>query len=268
MTTQATQTPTEALPKVMTFEEALNNTLNSSQTSDGSESIPMVLHKDFVEVEVDNGVKRQIPYKALKDIIDRTIGTVETTSHIAGTLMPSNVYFMSQTEKELRLMCYYPGGNRDMLYNSSKLHIVAPNIVISYTLKREKDDWIMSSEIYMCTDLPISKLPKTFINNPDASKGLYLLPMSNTYSEGNMCYGNNQMPRRFKDNNLRGMDWYFRFLWETPFNDDLGIRAVGSVSVRDWYEELASLAKEGKPFPYKRLRSWRSIDGGAAASGN
>lgn len=266
--TAQTQNTAEVLPKVMTFEEALSNTMNSSTAPTSSEAIPMVLHKDFVEVEVERGVKRQIPYKALKDIIDRTIGTVETTTHIAGTLMPSNVFFMSQTDRELRLMCYYPGGNRDMLYNNDKLHIVAPNVVVAYTLKREKDDWIMCSEIYMCTDLPISKLPKTFVSQPDAKQGLYLLPMSNTYSEGNMCYGGNQMPRRFKDNNLRGMDWYFRFLWETPFNDDLGIRAVGDVRVREWYHELANLAKENKPFPYKRLRGWRDLNGGTVVASN
>lgn len=250
------------LPKVMTFEESMGKILEGNvNPSAPSEAIPMVLYKDFVEVEVEPGVKRHIPYKALKEIIDRTIGTVETSTSIAGTLLPSNVYFMSQTERELRLMCYYPGGNRDMLYNEEKLHIVAPNIVIAYTLKREKEDWIMGTEIYMCTDLPISKLPKTFMAGPDASKGLYLLPMSNTYDAGNMCYGNNQMPRRFKENNLRGMDWYFRFLWETPFNNDLGIRAVRDVGVGDWYRLLAKLAKAGKGFPYKDLRNWRAIDG-------
>jgi hypothetical protein len=262
MSTQTTQNAAEALPKVMTFEEALEATVGSSQAAGNGEAISMVLHKDFVEVEVEKGVKRQIPYKALKEIIDRTVGTGETASVITGTLLPSNVNFMSQTERELRLMCYYPGSNRDMLYHSNKLHIVAPNIVIAYTLKREKEDWIMAGEAYMCTDLPIGKLPKTFIAAPDSKVGLYLLPMSNTYSEGNMCYGGNQMPRRFKDNNLRGVDWYFRYLWETPFNDDLGIRAVrNDVRVSEWYNTLASLAKEGKPFPYKELRGWHAIDG-------
>ncbi len=224
--------------------------------------IPMIMFKDHVEVTLDKGVKRQISYQGLKELVDRSINVKEVVHQVEGMSLPSNIFFLSQSATELRMCCYYPGGNRDMFYNEEKIHIVAPNIVISHTLRRESKDWIVSSSYFMCTDLPVSKLPKTFIAGPDASKGIYILPMSNTYPEGKMCYGGNSMPARFKDNQFRGLDWYFKFLWETPFNSDLGIRAIGSVlDPHSWYKLLGKLAKENKGFPYCDLYNWRKMEG-------
>lgn len=259
------QVPTvqEAPPAPVTFEQALLEVGNSGKISQNdSVGIPLMLFKDHVEITLDNGVKRQIPYQGLKELIDRSLNTKETVTNINGMILPSNVFFLSQSSNELRMTCYYPGGNRDMLFDSTKLNIVTPNILISFTLKLEGKDWIVQSAIYMCTDLPISKLPKTFITGPSPSQGVYLLPMSNTYSEGIMCYGGNSMPARFKDNHFRGMDWYYRYLWETPFNSDLGIRAIGSVvSPSSWYHTLSKFAKENKTFPYRDLSSWRELEG-------
>lgn len=272
MSTEAQAVPEAPAPlppsSTVSFEDAIKNIVDSGQvpTTGASKGIPMVLFNDHVEVTFESGAKRQIPYAGLKELIDRSINVKEAVAEIQGMTLPSNVFYLSQSARELRMTCYYPGGNRDMLYGDNKMHIVAPNIVISYILKKENTDWIIQSAIYMCTDLPVSKLPKTFISAPSHSQGIYVLPMSNTYAEGNMCYGGNQMPARFKDNQFRGLDWYFRYLWETPFNSDLGIRAIGSVmQPTEWYGLLAKLAKENKTFPYPDLHGWRQMEGAVAS---
>jgi hypothetical protein len=227
-----------------------------------AQCLPLVLFSDYAEIDMGKGVKKQISHASLKEILDRSLNTVETSVDIKGMLLPSNVFFFSQTKNKIMFNVYYAGGNRNMIYGEQKLEIAAPNIIIAFTLKKDLDDWIVESAYYFCTDLPVSKLPKTFIGQISNKEGIYLLPMSNTYDQGNMCYGNNAMPARFKDNNFRGLDWYFRFLWETPFNNDLGIRAVGDrIGVSAWYKLLEKLAKEKKTFPYKDLRGWKKLEG-------
>jgi hypothetical protein len=228
-------------------------------------SVAVNMLPDHVEMETTPGVKKLISYASFKEIVNRALNNTVSDPVIAGMLPPSNVIFISQSESTLNINSYYPGGNRDMLYtgaSSGKMHIVAPNIIIGWTMRKEASDWIVSSANYFCTDLPVGKLPRTFINKVLHTKGIYDLPMSNTYGGGAMCYGSNSMPARFKDNNLRGLDWYFRFLWETPFNDDLGVRAIGSnMRPSAWYTALAKQAKDNKVFPYVDLSGYKKIEG-------
>lgn len=255
-----TNSAAETTPATQTFEQALESVV-TFQPNTQVVGIPITLFEDHAEVEIMPGVKKQISHTSLKEMLDRSLNTVEDKLEIKGMLLPSNVTFFSQTNNHIRFNTYYPGGNRTMLYNDRKLEIVAPNIVLAFSLKKDGADWLVESVYYYCTDLPISKLPKIFIDKASPAIGTYILPMSNTYDAGNMCYGNNSMPARFKDNNFRGLDWYFRFLWETPFNNDLGIKAVGSVGVSTWYSLLEKLAKAGTTFPYRDLRGWKQIDG-------
>lgn len=267
MTTAAPATPAVEAPlpptSTIPFETALAAIAESGTISAAdTKGIPLTLFKDHVQVTLTDGVNRQISYAGLKELIDRSINVKEVVAEVEGMSLPSNVFFISQSARELRFNCYYPGGNRDMLFEESKKHIVTPNVIISFILQRENKDWIVKQSHYMCTDLPISKLPKTFISGVDKSKGIYVLPMSNTYEDGKMCFGGNSMPARMKDNQFRGLDWYFRFLWETPFNSDLGIKAIGNaMNPGNWYNLLAKLAKEGKTFPYPDLSGWRQMEG-------
>lgn len=247
-------------PVTTEFDKAVDSAINEAGIVSVT-ALQVNLCENFVEIiEKNKKINRVISYESFKAMIDRSLNTTETVLDIRGTLLPSNVFFMSQSKNRMYLNCYYPGGNRKMLYMDGSMEIAAPNIVISHVLQLDGADWIVSSSKFMCTDLPISKLPKNFIEVHDNKLGLYLLPMSNTYAEGNMCYGGNHMPARFKDNNLRGLDWYYRFLWETPFNNDLGIKAIGdSHGVKDWYKVLEKEAKDNKPFPYKMLRGYRDL---------
>lgn len=256
VTTDSSPTP---IP-IKSFEEAFQEHLQSPGQIISMEALPITMFKDYVEVEITAGVKKLLTYEDFKLLIDKALNDVKVESSIKGMLPPSNMIFFNQTATSIQLNCYYTGTTREMLYGSTKMNIVTPNIILSITLRRENSDWLVNDTRYLCTDLPVNKLPKTFIQEVQPSKGIYLMPMSNTYDDGRMCFGGNSMPVRFKDENLRGLDWYFRYLWETPFNSDLGIRAIGSsMGVTDWYRHLAAIAKEGKPFPYTSLNRYKPI---------
>jgi hypothetical protein len=252
-------TTATALPP--TFNEKFDAIMSDKSKEQIFSALPVVMFQDHVEVEVHQGVKKHISYASFKELINRSLNEVVANPIITGMSPPSNLIFMSQTENALHLNCYHSGGIKDMLYLNTKLKIVAPNIIIGFTLAKESNDWIVRSAHYFSTDLPVSKLPRAFINTPDPGKGIYDLPMSNTYGGGPMCYGSNSMPARFKDGNLRGLDWYYKYLWETPFNSDLGIRAISDrVAVNQWYEVLAKFAEEGKGFPYCDLQGYQKLD--------
>lgn len=228
-------------------------------------ALPVLMLTDHVEVEVHTGVKKKISYADFKDIINRALNQVESAPIIAGTLLPSNTIFFSQTNNSIFINVYHPGCIREMLYHrdgGKKRKVVTPNIVMGFEMRKDGEDLIVAKALYFCTDLPVSRLPRNWIGGASHSQGIYELPMSNTYGGGTMCYGSNSMPARFKDNNLRGLDWYFRFLWETPFNDDLGVRAVARLdTVQGWYNELQKIADEGGNFPYTRLAGYAPVSG-------
>jgi hypothetical protein len=238
------------------------NTLSSNEGySSNVEVLDVTIYRTHVEIEIIKGFRKKISHSDFKRVVSLLDSEVVVDKAIPGTLPPSNVIFISRTDKIINLTCYYPGAVRTMKYNLETISILTPNIIISHVLKADNEDWLVSSSKFFCTDLTVGKIPKTFINDISHSDRIFLLPMSNTYSEGNMCYGNNSMPVRYKDNNLRGLDYYFSFLWDTPFNNDLGINSLSrntNLGVGDWYNLLKMTALEGKPFPYNKLRGWTS----------
>ncbi len=172
--------------------------------------------------------------------------------------LPNNTFKFSVGRDELEVVTYHPECTRNLIYFNSTLSIRVPNIVISHRLKRadSKSKWMVDKVRYFCTDLPSGQLEGFTFDR--VTRGLYLLPLSNTYAEGNMCYGANQMPNGL-ENNLRALNWYHDYLWASPFNDDLGIRAVEGTTPKNWYEGLRACAANNEPFPYSRLRNYQAI---------
>jgi hypothetical protein len=207
-----------------------------------------------VRVILTGGLEKVISLDDFRTILNSAIGQVESTI-LDGFNTPSNLFYFAKSASALQLSCYYKGGIRPVNYNGTVRDFLMPNIIISHQLSRESDKvWLIGDSKYFCTDVGISKLPKTFINGVDGSKRIFLLPMS----EGRMCYGENVMVSKFTENNLRGLDWYYEYLFQSPFNADLGIKSLSEdyrVNVSTWYEELASLAKmKDAVFPYHKLR--------------
>ena len=204
-------------------------------------------------VVTSNGIDKFISLDSFLSALAAS-STSNDGENIEGVLLPSNTFFFARTVTRIQLSCYYAGGIRNVKYNSFDRPSVIPNIIVSHSLVKSGDSWSVNVSRYFSTDRPVSGLPNRFINAVSPSDHVFGLPFTNTYSDCHMCFGGNSMPSSFRSNNLRGLDWYYQYLFETPFNDDLGLYAVQNrPQPSAWYHELATLAAEGKPFPYHKL---------------
>lgn len=212
---------------------------------------------DCVKVTV-NGIDKYLSHEVFLAIIEKSIGT-ERDAVLEGMLLPNNTFYFARSSNRVQLSCYYPGGVRDVNYLDTIRKSVIPNIVVSHTLEKREDDWIQSESRYYCTDISVGRLPARVVWDINAADHIFLLPFTNTYASAQMCYGDNTMPRRFTSNNLRGLDWYYQFLFAGAFNNDLGVKAINTTndaSIRAWYDTLATIAEEGGKFPYERLNGY------------
>lgn len=225
----------------------------------------VVLLNDSVVVKGVGGLSKPVSYEDFLSAISKATNTLSKDSKLS-FLLPSGTFYLGVSPNSIDISCYYPESKKPFSYSTSShrenFEIITPNIIVSNTLRKERDDWIVDGTRYMVTDRPISKLTTDrFLFGPDRTKGLYIMPFTNAYDSGTMCYGNNRMPGRFINNNLKGLDYYYSFLWDSPFNDDLGLRGKvvlpDSISgVRGWYHHLRDLAKKGEGFPYKLLNGY------------
>lgn len=214
--------------------------------------------EDHVEVTMDNGLVRNLSLHSFVEAMSQVVGRLATEAK-EKFVLPEGCFYLNRSASGIQLSCYYPSTKRMMMYLDTKFEIVTPNIIISHRLTRQagKSDYTIENSHYLCTDLPVGRLPTDFIWSPNHEQRIFLLPMSNTYSEGHMCFGHNQMIHNFVDGNLRPLNWYHDFLWSSPFNNDLGIRAsAGDIHPRDWYALLRQKAKDNEAFPYESLRGY------------
>ncbi len=247
-------------PVTETFEEAFNKDLGDPANGQNVHVLNVALFDTHAEIAYGENKMKRVTHEAFQSILNTVLAVPEKTVEIPGISPPTNMFFFRQSATQMLISSYYAGGVKDLLYNSRKMKIAVPNIIVSHTLKKDGEDWLITDTKFLCTDLPPSKLPRTFIQSVDHHARIFLLPMSNTYDDGRMCYGNNQMPMRHKDNNFRGLDYFYRYMWETPFNNDLGIRAIRDRhDVGSWYNILAQAAKDGKDFPYHELNGYTAL---------
>ena len=234
----------------------LQSVIDSSLSDDyGVEAIQLTLHQYGVAAVI-NGVEKHISLDSLLSAISASSSTSES-GEIEGLLLPSNTFFFAQSATRINLSCYYAEGVRNIKYADQDRPSAIPNIIVSHALQKSGGDWSINTTRYFCTDRPVSRLPAGFINQVSPGQHIFGIPFTNTYSDNRMCYGSNSMPHVFRNNNLRGLDWYYQYLFETPFNDDLGVNAVrGRPSPSAWYTKLATLADEGKGFPYDSLHDY------------
>lgn len=226
-----------------------------------------VFTPDAVKVVFSTGQEKHIAYRDFIQALSESLNEETTLTEGMPFNLPSNVFYFAAGVASINMNMYYPAKVSKLKFQDPstgkvvEFDIVMPNLILAISLKpgNTKNSWRVTSSKYFCTDLPVNKLPKTFINFVSATQRVFLLPMSNTYTEGHMCFGNNSMPVNFAENNLRGLDWYYQYLWESPFNTDLGIRAVPGMEVKAWYNLLKKAAAENQPFPYDRLHGWTPL---------
>ncbi|HET8686720.1 MAG TPA: hypothetical protein VFM18_08655 [Methanosarcina sp.] len=221
------------------------------------DSVPFTLLDNCVKINV-KGVDKYISLDTFLEILDKSIAANRQV-RTEELFLPSNTYYLGRSAGKIMLTCYYAGGVRNVKYFDADRPSVVPNIIVSYLVNTTGDIWKVSSAKYFCTDLPPSRLPRRFITSESHSERIFGIPFSNHYGEGRMCYGNNVMPVSFPNGNLRGLDYYYQFLFTSPFNDDLGVRAVAGHSVSGWYSKIAKIASEGGSFPYDQLRGFTPL---------
>ena len=237
----------------------LEETLLTQVRVNGQE---VTLMDDAVIIKGVGGINKTISYEDFISSVLRATNTLSEETKLSLSL-PGSVSYLAVGPTELDISCYYKEGVKPFQFSDGsrmeRYDIVVPNIIVSHKLRRERGDWVHNGAFYTVTNMPVNKLPQDrLITTMDRDRGIFLMPFTNAYDSCNMCYGGNKMPVRFIDNNLRGLDYYYNFLWESPFNNDLGIsskvnRNMFSSPVQ-WYHHLRDLAIDNKPFPYGDLR--------------
>ena len=193
----------------------------SNAMSSGLDVLPVLIYKTHVSTLV-NGIPKSISVSDFKSIIHSLSGS--EGEDIPPISLPFGCFMFNRTESSLLLNCYYRETIIDLTFNDRdskkiKYKVPMPNVIISFSLKKiENGVWQINQVKYFSTPKTVSQLPDDkFIQNLDAHTGVYRLPFPNMYGDCRMCYGSNSMPMRF-NNNLRGLDYYYQILTQTPFN--------------------------------------------------
>jgi len=220
----------------------------------------VTMFESHVELRQPDGTTKAITLASFYDILTQAM-SIKATSVKSNFLLPAGCYNFGVSATSLQLSCYYPGKVRAIKFDNSRdgekikeFQIPFPNILITHTLTKSKDEWRLSSTHYFCTNLGVNSLPTGHpIRNP--AGGIWHVPLPNMYTDGRMCYGGNSLIVNFPLDNLRGLDWYFRMLFESPFNTDLGVQELSDSSgVKAWLTHLDTIGRAGGEFPYKKLR--------------
>ena len=233
------------------------------------DKLSVEITQDGCSVQIDKNTNREISHEDFLSLYSGVMGK-EVEEVKDSFVLPSGVMNIARGKSQLTLTCYYPSSKRRLHYVGAddkagiRMEIMTPNIIISHRLKQDKStkDWLVEPNWprYFCTDLPAARLPKEWIESHSYAKRIWVNPFTNTYQDGHMCTGHNTMPVRFTEGNLRGLDWYYGFMWESPFNRDLGLYGLGNtVGVLEWYRILEKAAAEDRPFPYTYLPSFQAL---------
>lgn len=220
---------------------------------------PVFLMKDFVRADMGDGIVKDLSYEDFIGILSAAANSTISKEDNSFKL-PNGCFYISTGNNKVNIMCYYPEAIKPFKYQDgiriNSFDIVTPNMIVSHSLKKDTTgEMLLLDTRYLATDLQINELPPGFLTAPNRQKHLFLIPFTNAYNDCKMCFGNNRMPMRFPIDNLRGLDYYYSFLWDTPFNNDLGIRdKVSDFQIGAWYDNLKDIATKGGKFPYKNLR--------------
>lgn len=258
--TQTETTP--SMPSAMDAPEELRNlsmahlnTTTPESTLRLVEAIDIQLTGTCAIVTMANGARKYLTVAELTALLEQQVSN-DSASTGSVEVYPHGTYLVERTTSSIKIGTYYAEGIRPLKYTRGNYKaIVAPNIMIFHTLKKTgPGEYSMADTRYFITKSTLGNLPKKIFTGRDSDAGVSGMPFSNCYEDHRMCFGDNCMPMRVTENNFSVLHWYYQFLWETPFNDDLGLRFVKDPpSVSSWYAHLAELAKEGKPFPYEKV---------------
>lgn len=216
----------------------------------------VTIFSDHVIVKSINGVDKAISLLDFKQILD---SQVSQGTSVAPVKLPLGAYLFGKSTNQIEVNMYFPEEMKTIKYvrdgRTKEITLPFPNLIIYVKLAFRSDHWAVVDSHYFATHKKVGQLPNQFISRVDLANQIWPLPFSNVYDDGRLCFGNNTMTVRFKDD-LSGLFWYYRVLFEAPFNDDLGIKNVShGPSVSAWYTELSKL----KAFPYEKLSGYSNV---------
>lgn len=215
--------------------------------------IPVIIFDNYVTISKRDIVKN-IPLSSFIDIL-QTLNVTDVGDN-KRVILPENVISISYAKNRMVLECYHPGAKRTITFEHTyggkpiPYVIPFPNTILKYTLEQDATDtyWKVIEVIYMITPLKKNELPNSIKPN---NSNIFLMPFSNFYSHGTMCYGSNSMPTRINQEDLTTLNYYYTVIFSSPFNSDLGIKGVvGYTRPRSFYSFLSTQ----ETFPYNLLK--------------
>lgn len=229
----------------------------------------LTLLKDAVIVHGENGVDKTTSLNDFVRSMNAAYSASNSSTEDVDFQMPQACRFFSIGRESLRVTNYYPSSVQTIKYsprggNTQTFRIIVPNIILSFKLTKDKTNdktWRLRSDhvMYLCTNLDYSRFRPKHFDGPDNNNHIYSVPFCNMYPNGKVCYGNStDMPGEFRNNNLSALDYFYQFLFISPFNDDLSIPGV-EMSRSEWWRVLQNCANSNQPFPYERLYGYRAI---------
>lgn len=211
------------------------------------------IYPSHVEVEL-KGIKKTLSLVDFKQIIDSQL---QMESQLSTTALPLNTFLFARAAGEIHISCYYPERRMDLkLQERSGVkvykNVLMPNIVISHALKMEGSFWMVQNTKYFATSMRPTEFPEDkVVFDPIPGANMWRVPFPNFYNDYRMCYGQNNMPMKHA-NNLRGLDYFYQVLYDSPFNFDLGINVREyDTNIPSWFEHLTTVDK----FPYELMKT-------------
>lgn len=232
----------------------------SNQTVEG---MPVKLLTSCVQVEYAPGRTKLISYE---DFLESMKLVTETnpdraSGNLLELFLPDNTFYFAQTASQIKVCCFYPEHVVPLQYGdeTSPIPRLLPNMIISFILLKTPGQGsvkytLPAENIYfLATKMGKMELPRKFYGGPHSGEAA-LLPVSNLYDSARLCYGSNLRVSEFKLPDLRPLVSYYHTLTGSPFNDDLGVKAIrGAFTTSGWFAEMARLAKTKSPFPYATI---------------
>ena len=201
-----------------------------------------------------NGMTKLLSYTQVARLINKYLETQEIVTGLKLKL-PPNVFALNLNSSSASLSMYFPTNIRPVNFHGQSLPRVLPNVIVTVSMSRNGEDFKVTDVQYFCTSLDFPEFPRDIVTSENRARKITVLPFSNIYDTGKMCFGQNQMVRDFKKGDLKGLLFYYDSIWLSPFNNDLGVKALrgGNYNVDTWFQLLANLAIKGEPFPYQHI---------------
>lgn len=222
------------------------------------------LLEDCVRVHLGKGFTKLISYEEFVGSLSGLLNKDKPAGSSVKYFLPPGAFYVSIGDVSIEISCYFPECYRNIVYkngseNSLTRLSVIPNIIIGHSLKKNKGNvWTVGEPRYYSTAKSLGELERKAYLSPSAD--LYLMPFTNTYADGRLCYGANSRTQSVTLPELRPLHWYYEILFTAPFNNDLGVTALRQppggpfISSSDWYKILADVAEEKGKFPYDKLK--------------